>query len=220
MRTIIFSDVHGNLPALEAMLAHAGPADRYVCLGDVVNYGPWSDACAERIAALPACDRLMGNHDQAFIDRRYPGEHPVARAFFDFCQPRFHSAHLLSSYRDNCEVGTFLAQHTLDGRYVYADTEVDCDRDYLIGHSHHPFARAINGHRLVNVGSVGQNRRNLRICSYAVHGPGPSDVQLFHTGYDVDLLISEMRRLGYPEICLNYYLGKLIESPQTSFFSP
>ncbi|MBU3729327.1 MAG: metallophosphoesterase, partial [Phycisphaerales bacterium] len=42
MRTALISDIHGNLPALEAVLADIGSrgCDRKVCLGDIVGYGP------------------------------------------------------------------------------------------------------------------------------------------------------------------------------------
>lgn len=208
MKTIVFSDVHGNLPALEAMLAHAGSADRYVSLGDVVNYGPWSDECAERIAALPNCELLMGNHERFFLEGSYHGGHPVARAFFEFCHPRFQSRHLIQHYTESCVVGGYVAVHTIEDRYIYAHTAVSIDRNYLIGHSHHAFLREIGRHRLVNVGSVGQNRRDLQECCYAVHGPG-DEVRLELCRYDARPVIDRMRLMGYPEICLNYYLAKL-----------
>ena len=43
MRTAIFSDIHGNLPALEIAIKNTKNIDRYIVLGDVVNYGPWSN---------------------------------------------------------------------------------------------------------------------------------------------------------------------------------
>ncbi len=191
------------------MLSHAGPADRYVCLGDVVNYGPWGNECAERLAALPTCERLMGNHDLAFLGGTYDGMHPVARAFSEFCIPRFHRRELLATYTARCRVGSFQAQHTIDDGYVFPDTPLQLDQDYLIGHSHHQFVREADGHRLVNVGSVGQNRGDLRVCHYVVHGPGLGDVRLAGCLHDPLPVIAEMRRQGYPEICLNYYLGKI-----------
>ena len=39
MRILIISDVHANLPALDAVLEHAGGTDRVWCLGDIVGYG-------------------------------------------------------------------------------------------------------------------------------------------------------------------------------------
>jgi predicted phosphodiesterase len=209
MKTVIFSDVHGNLPALEALLLHAGTTDRYICLGDVVNYGPWSDECAERIATLPSCECVMGNHDLAFLRGVYDSTHPVARAFFAFCSRRFHRQDLLARYKTSSDVGAFRAQHTLNDSYIFPETALNLDRDYIIGHSHHQFSTTSNGYQLVNTGSVGQNRKDLRICNYIVHGPQPKDVRLVGFLYDPMPVIEEMRHQGYPPICLNYYLGKL-----------
>jgi diadenosine tetraphosphatase ApaH/serine/threonine PP2A family protein phosphatase len=73
----IFSDVHGNLEALEAVLAHAS-RDRigfYLCLGDVIGYGADPNECVERVRALDPGVCLRGNHDAAVVDAR-------ERAFF------------------------------------------------------------------------------------------------------------------------------------------
>ena len=66
MRYAVLSDVHGNLEALEVVLAHASRLrpDVYLCLGDTVGYGPDPDACVRRVQSLrgPA---VAGNHDRA-----------------------------------------------------------------------------------------------------------------------------------------------------------
>lgn len=77
MKYAIFSDVHGNLEALEAVLAHTvrEGADRYICLGDVIGYGANPNECVDRVRALPSLVCLKGNHDAAVVDAR-------ERAFF------------------------------------------------------------------------------------------------------------------------------------------
>jgi diadenosine tetraphosphatase ApaH/serine/threonine PP2A family protein phosphatase len=67
MRFGIFTDVHSNLEALEAVLAAMAEADGYLCLGDLVGYGPDPNQCIERIAALPNLTAVVGNHDQAAL---------------------------------------------------------------------------------------------------------------------------------------------------------
>jgi len=67
MRTLIISDVHANLTALNAVLDHAAPFDRVWCLGDVVGYGPDPNECIERIQALPLLKCVKGNHDAAIL---------------------------------------------------------------------------------------------------------------------------------------------------------
>ena len=68
MRLAIISDIHANLPALEAVLGsieHAG-VDELWCLGDVVGYGAQPDECATLVAdRCSLC--LVGNHDLAVL---------------------------------------------------------------------------------------------------------------------------------------------------------
>ncbi len=64
MRIAVISDIHGNLPALDAVLAKAGSVDAVWHLGDVVGYGPDPDAVVERLAGLGASG-VRGNHDAA-----------------------------------------------------------------------------------------------------------------------------------------------------------
>lgn len=63
--TCVFADVHGNLPALEAILKDAKKhsVDSYLFLGDAVGYGPWPRECIARIAELEASILIRGNHD-------------------------------------------------------------------------------------------------------------------------------------------------------------
>lgn len=66
MRALI-SDIHGNLEALEAVLADIeskGISEIY-CLGDIVGYGPNPCECIDRVMDLDMC--LLGNHDQAAL---------------------------------------------------------------------------------------------------------------------------------------------------------
>lgn len=66
MRIAVLSDIHGNLPALEAVLATLAPFDGIWQLGDVVGYGPEPDAVVARLRELGAMG-VRGNHDAAAI---------------------------------------------------------------------------------------------------------------------------------------------------------
>ncbi len=64
MRTAIISDIHGNLESLNRVLEDIGDqkADRIVCLGDTLGYGPNPVECVDLVAEH--CDwSLLGNHD-------------------------------------------------------------------------------------------------------------------------------------------------------------
>jgi diadenosine tetraphosphatase ApaH/serine/threonine PP2A family protein phosphatase len=63
VRYAILSDIHGNLEALDAVLADAASrADAVLCLGDIVGYGADPAACIERVAARAEAV-VAGNHE-------------------------------------------------------------------------------------------------------------------------------------------------------------
>ena len=64
MRIAVLSDIHANLPALDAVLADAGRVDGIWHLGDVVGYGPDPDGVIARLRAVGAVG-VRGNHDAA-----------------------------------------------------------------------------------------------------------------------------------------------------------
>ena len=70
MRAAVISDIHSNLPALEAVLESIDGGESAVeeiwCLGDIVGYGAQPDACADLVRER--CDvSLVGNHDLAAL---------------------------------------------------------------------------------------------------------------------------------------------------------
>ncbi len=69
MNLAILSDIHGNLPAFEAVLADvdATSPDEVWCLGDVVGYGAEPNECTE-LTAQRCTVCLAGNHDLAVLD--------------------------------------------------------------------------------------------------------------------------------------------------------
>jgi diadenosine tetraphosphatase ApaH/serine/threonine PP2A family protein phosphatase len=68
MPSLILSDIHSNLVALEAVLEDA-PADLPIwCLGDIVGYGPHPNECIERLRSVDAAC-VVGNHDWAAMGK-------------------------------------------------------------------------------------------------------------------------------------------------------
>jgi diadenosine tetraphosphatase ApaH/serine/threonine PP2A family protein phosphatase len=82
MRTALFADIHANLEALQACLAHARGqgAERFALLGDYVNYGADPRACLDIVGELAASGAAVrGNHDEAALGGLAEAMHPVAR---------------------------------------------------------------------------------------------------------------------------------------------
>ncbi|MFN7139504.1 MAG: metallophosphoesterase family protein, partial [Limisphaerales bacterium] len=73
MRIAVISDIHANLEALEAVMAHIATqkCERIICLGDVVGYGPNPSECI-RLLADAHIHCVKGNHDEASANDEYP----------------------------------------------------------------------------------------------------------------------------------------------------
>jgi len=88
-RFVVLSDIHGNLPALEAVLAdiHAqGTPDAYWVLGDLVAFCPWPAESLARLRALSNVVFLQGNTDRYLVTGRRP-VFPVHSAEDWACMP-------------------------------------------------------------------------------------------------------------------------------------
>ncbi len=66
MRIAVVSDIHANLPALDAVVVALGEVDAWWQLGDVVGYGPHPDEVVARLRELGAIG-VRGNHDVAAL---------------------------------------------------------------------------------------------------------------------------------------------------------
>ena len=81
MKITVFSDVHGNLPALEIMLKRESDTDRFIFLGDAVNYAPWSNECVQLITSLNNIVLLRGNHESRQISLSYGFYEEIMRKY-------------------------------------------------------------------------------------------------------------------------------------------
>lgn len=72
MKYVLISDIHGNLPALQAVLADAEKrgADRYLLLGDYIEDLPWPNEVTETIRALPNAVIVRGNKEDYLANLR------------------------------------------------------------------------------------------------------------------------------------------------------
>jgi diadenosine tetraphosphatase ApaH/serine/threonine PP2A family protein phosphatase len=186
MRVAVFSDIHGNWPAFEAVLEDAQDVDRALCLGDIVGYGGDPVRCLDEVRerGWPA---LVGNHDRACTD-------PQILAWFnDDAATVIHwTKDLLGEDRlgwlrqlpeVQTEDGVLLVhasprdpifEYVLDGATAAANLDLLGDRACLHGHTHIPgyfypdgdtvqhnywLGRVrVHGPVLINPGSVGQPR--------------------------------------------------------------
>lgn len=86
MKIGLFSDIHSNLNALQVVIDFykANPCDEYLCLGDVVGYGPQPDECCDVVRNF-ANVTILGNHDAAVCGRMgYAYYYDAARNVIDY----------------------------------------------------------------------------------------------------------------------------------------
>jgi putative phosphoesterase len=202
MRVAALYDVHGNLPALEAVLAEVEELapDLVVVGGDSVT-GPFP---RETLAALNALGErarfIRGNCD------RDPGAFAVARLSD---AEREHLASLPptltleidglgptlfchGSPRSDEEIITPLTPpERLDPMLVGVDEEV-----VVHGHTHVRYERRLADKRLVGPGSVGMPYEDEPGAYWALLGPG---VELRRTPYDLEAAVERIAASGYPE---------------------
>jgi len=95
-RLAIISDIHGNLHALEAVLARLRTMRlrQVICLGDIVGYGPFPAQCLDLVTER--CQVIVrGNHDEAVLNPRLADDfNGPARQAIEWTRSRFGAAHL------------------------------------------------------------------------------------------------------------------------------
>jgi diadenosine tetraphosphatase ApaH/serine/threonine PP2A family protein phosphatase len=150
VRVAVITDIHANLPALEAVLADvdSGDFDEVWCLGDVVGYGAGPDACADLVRER--CDIcLVGNHDLAVLDDLDIASFSEAAAeAVQWTKAEIREETLeflrgLAPHGIREEVGLFHAsprdpvwEYVLSVEQAHACMDVQGGRISLIGHSH------------------------------------------------------------------------------------
>ena len=164
MPTLVLADIHGNLPALEAVLAHpaAQRCSDIVSLGDHVNFGPHSRAVHDRLVSLGAA-LLLGNHEERLLhaaDAQFDG-YNWRLMRWTAAQMQGLDLHLpMDLQRDNV-----LFTHGTPGNPYHLVDPPDLPQVLdalpqgvtllLSGHNHHRWDVRHNGKSAVNPGSAG-----------------------------------------------------------------
>ena len=218
MRVAALYDIHGNLPALEAVLAdlEREPVDTIVVGGDVL-WGPFQSECISLLLDAGSlflsgnCERdvLAGTNDGG---RTQPVEATAA-----WCQQQLEPSiqKLVRGWPGTIELDVeglgrvlfchatprsdeeILTRQTPDGDVVAALAGVHADV-VVNGHTHVQDDRELPGApRLVNAGSVGLPYQGRRGAHWAILGP---EVDLRRTLYDVETALESLCTSGFPSV--------------------
>jgi predicted phosphodiesterase len=212
-RMAVIYDVHGNLPALEAVLAEADAegVDGVVCGGDVALFGAHPFECAARLRDLGGrlvavrgnCDRYLLEASQAPEEEgdvlrwtqdalgseltKWLGGLPATAELPD------QAALVVHASPRNDEDVMLPDSDEATVREMLAGASA---ATVLCGHVHIQYRRQVGPNELVNPGSVGLPSDGDRRSAWAVIEDGA--VSFRRTAYDVDGVIEELRRIGHP----------------------
>jgi predicted phosphodiesterase len=235
VRVAALYDIHGNAPALRAVLAELehDRVDAIVVGGDVAA-GPLPRETLERLAPLGERVRFVrGNADREIVEAYDAGRRDPAAESDPPARWAAHAAGRISrAQRDLLArfeptvvleidgLGPVLFCHgsprsdteiittvTDEARLREILAEVG-ERTVVCGHTHRQFDRTVDGRRVVNAGSVGIPYEGRAGAYWALLGP---DVELRRTEYDLERAIAELREGGFPD--LDDMLGESLAAP-------
>jgi predicted phosphodiesterase len=209
----ILYDVHGNRPALEAVLEDARSlgADRWLLGGDYSAFGAWPVECVEILRALEEdATWIRGNWERWQVEEDAVPDAEViqgaARAVRAALGPDL--IHDLAALPSRAEIGDTLFVHASPVSDVDAfGPEASEDDDQLLagvtagrvvfGHSHLQFARrSANGIELVNPGSVGLPWDGDARAAYATLSDDGETLDLHRVEYDIEAAAAAVAALG------------------------
>jgi predicted phosphodiesterase len=215
LRYAIFSDIHSNLEALQAVLRDATDqkCTHYVCLGDIVGYNADPHECVERVRAMD-CPVVKGNHDEA---ASLPES---TRDFNELAESaiRWTRDHLteedkgwLRDLRLQRQVRDFTIVHaTLDtpAQWAYVFNNLDAAASFtyqhtpvcFFGHTHVPMAFIRDeGVQRVKIDQLHiEKGKKYFINTGSVGQPRDADWRAAYCVFDVENDVVELRRVRYP----------------------
>jgi putative phosphoesterase len=208
MRVAALHDAHGNLPALEAVLADVERAgvDLIVFGGDVAA-GLLPVETIERLMELGDARFVMGNADRILVEL-FDGAATEGGLIDAWCAAQLERRHrdFLASFEPTVVVGDVCFCHATPHSDEAIFTRVTPDdrvrelmgeiaQDVVIcGHTHMQFDRTVDGVRVVNAGSVGMPYGTTEACWALVDG---TDVELRRTSHDLEAAAERLRRSGH-----------------------
>jgi putative phosphoesterase len=222
----LLSDVHGNLPALEAVLADAARNDAGAVwnLGDFLGYAPFPNEVIEALRAAQASN-IVGNYDLkvlAFARKKEKWKRKKARE--KYIAFEWNHKHLSDDSRGflaslpeqrKLEAGGLTALlvhgspaslkellHTNTPRRRFQELAEMAGVDVVVcGHSHEAFVRRESGTWFVNPGSVGRPEGGDWRASYALLEFADGDLRVGHrrVAYDIERVAQAVHAAGLPD---------------------
>ena len=215
----ILSDIHGNLPALKAVINDAldKGCNRFISLGDVVSYYSQPSECIDLLIKHDAVN-ILGNHDSYIVnDTNCPRSKAVSIIVNDH-KKMLNKVQLewLKNSLVFLEEKDILFLHggpdNPQDQYLYAvskDIFPDGVNMLFSGHTHVQILAKFENKTYCNPGSVGQPRDGDSRAAYATLMD--DNITLHRVTYDIDETVTAMKEFGYDSFYYeNLYKGAQI----------
>jgi protein phosphatase len=224
-RIAIIADIHGNIPALQAVFRDIQSREitRIFCLGDLIGKGPSSDLAVDLVRGT--CEKVItGNWDEHITrvsdqekvlwHQKILGEERLAYlSQLPFLIEFVMSGKLIRLFHASPRSVNERIQpwDSYDSRLSLFNSSDYCEEDVMAdvvgyGDIHNAFIQNFNGKTLFNVGSVG-NPLEITQSSYAIlegeyNGlyPSPFSVQLVRVPYDIELAVRQAIEAEMPDL--------------------
>jgi predicted phosphodiesterase len=214
VRIAVLSDIHGNLPALEAALddVRATAPDQVIVNGDIINRGPQSIECLQAVRAL-GWPVVFGNHEEYAL-KRLDGEVPepwLTRFWYPFQRvaevpnlPALRIVH--GSMR---ALSDALGPWMMDGELLEA-VEGAPELIVIGAHSHRTFERRVGERWMLNSGSVGAPFNGDPGAQYLLMTAANGDwkAEFRSVAYDRAPVYAAWARSGDLECCMSAHVFK------------
>ena len=121
---------------------------------------------------------------------------------------------LLKTFDSKCTLKNIQFAHTIGDAYIYSNSDISSLKEtgvFCIGHSHEQFDIHKSGLRVINPGSLGQNRKKINNAEYLVMviQKNTFNIEFKNFIYDTSKIIKKMFLEGYSKDIINYYINKL-----------
>lgn len=216
MKVAILSDIHANIYALEAVLVDCEKESvgHFIVAGDLVGYYYWPQPVVQRLMHDTRFTCIRGNHEDILAETIYnPSSAERYRqkygSGYDICRESLCDYELewllgLPAKVELTLKGAHFSVHhgspqAID-EYIYPDAKAEVlaqyhvGRDFtVLGHTHYPFMHYLDGHILLNPGSVGQSRDIGGHACYALVDLSNRTLRFKRIPYDKSLVVAEAR---------------------------
>ena len=228
IKIALIADIHGNLPALDSVLQHSRnrqAVDKILNLGDMTGYGPYPDEVV-RWSQSEQVVNILGNYDQKVISKEHKAadwksvtnadkrlmfrwtSQALSQLSQDYLNTlpekrdlQIESVNLLMAHGSPTSISEHLRRDTLKKRLAELAEMTDA-RLILVGHSHEPFAREVNGAWFINPGSIGRIDDGDPRASYAILEIDDDKISFghFRVPYNIMKAVKAVRSAGLPEV--------------------